>query len=115
MAAGVYNFVVEQGAQFERTFQWKDAKHVPIPMTGYTAQMQLREQSNNALIVADWSRYLTITEAEGILTLTVPAPQTEIIQARVGVYDIELIPPAGAASKIRFLKGTWQLTREVTK
>lgn len=115
MAAGVYNFTVEQGVQFERTFQWKDAKHVPIPMTGYAAQMQLREQSNSALIVADWSKYLVINELEGILTLVVPSQQTEIIHARVGVYDIELIPPAGAAAKIRFLKGTWQLTREVTK
>jgi hypothetical protein len=115
MAAGVYNFVIEQGAQFERTFQWKDAKHIPIPMTGYVAQMHLREQANSALMVADWSRYLGINEPEGILTLIVPAPQTEIIQARVGVYDIELIPPTGAAYKTRFLKGTWQLTREVTK
>jgi hypothetical protein len=36
MAAGKYNFIIEQGTTFTLELQYKDSNSVPVDLTGYT-------------------------------------------------------------------------------
>ena len=43
MAAGIYNFTIEQGTTFQRTFKYKDASGNPLDLTDHDIRMQLRD------------------------------------------------------------------------
>ena len=44
MAAGIYNFTIEQGATFTRIFKYKDSEGNPIQLGEASAlRMQIRE------------------------------------------------------------------------
>ena len=47
MAAGIYNFTIEQGATFTRTFKYKDSEGNPIDLVsgdGFTARMEIKDK-----------------------------------------------------------------------
>ena len=42
MAAGIYNFTIEQGTTFQRTFKYKDASGNPLDLSDHDVRMQIR-------------------------------------------------------------------------
>ena len=47
MAAGIYNFTIEQGTTFTRTFKYKDSEGNPIDLVsgdGFTARMEIKDK-----------------------------------------------------------------------
>ena len=42
MAAGIYNFTIEQGATFTRTFKYKDAEGTAIDLSNHEIRMDIR-------------------------------------------------------------------------
>ena len=42
MAAGTYNFTIEQGTTVDFEVQYKDSNLVPVDLSAYTGRMQIR-------------------------------------------------------------------------
>ena len=43
MAAGIYNFTIEQGATFKRTFKYKDDNGDALNLSSHAIRMQIRK------------------------------------------------------------------------
>lgn len=114
--AGTYNIVADQGATFSRAFIKKDDEKRIIPLTGYTARMQVRESYDSTGTVLNLSTdndYIIIDGSRGIISVVVPDDETRILNPGEYVYDLELIYPDGQVE--RMLMGTFTVRREVTR
>ena len=114
--AGTYNIVADQGATFSRAFIKKDDEKRIIPLTGYSARMQVREtydSQNTVLNLTTENDYIIIEGARGILSIVIPDDDTRILTPGEYVYDLELIYPDGQVE--RMLMGTFTVRREVTR
>ena len=79
MAAGIYNFTIEQGATFTRQFKYKDANGTAIDLIteSHTARMDIRTSIGGDLI----SSFSTVgsglsISSPNIISLTIPAEDT---------------------------------------
>lgn len=118
MTAGAYDFIVEQGARWFRTFTYEDNAGSAIPITDYTIEMQIREQKSDttAAISLSVGSGITITDASnGVFTIEMTAAQTRAFNwDAIAFYDVELTPPS-TTNTIRLIEGCVTLSREVTK
>ena len=57
MAAGIYNFKIEQGATTDFELVYKDSDGNPIDLSGYSARMDLRQQAGAS------TSYLTLSSS----------------------------------------------------
>jgi hypothetical protein len=115
MAAGIYNFICEQGATFTRVINATDGAGDPIDLTGYTARMQVRRDMDATAALIELTTEngrISLGGETGEITLTIDADDTSDIP-RPGVYDLELESDSGTV--IRLLKGAFYLDSEVTR
>lgn len=117
MAAGIYNFTIEQGTTFTRTFKYKDSEGNPIDLTsngGFTARMDIRTKAGGDLVNAfsTGGGQITITNTN-FITLTIAASTTTLMNFNTAVYDLEIIDPTTSAVT-RLLQGKIKLSKEVT-
>jgi hypothetical protein len=118
MSAGKYNFTIEQGAKFTRSFTWKDANGSPINVSGYSFRLMARTGIDDTTTVISLStgNGITITDGPGgKFQVSMTASQTAALSFQAALYDIEAVPPSGEADAIRLLEGTVNLSREVTR
>lgn len=110
--AGRYNLTCEQGADFFKAIRLSNSSG-PIDLSNYSARMQVRTRINyeDAVIELEEGSGITL-DSEGRITFTISAEDTTAI-SRDGVYDIELIDPAGLVH--RLLQGRFLLNKEVTR
>lgn len=117
MRAGKYNTVIEQGAVFRRSMIWKDSNNAVIDLTGYTAEMQIRQKKDSETILHTLSTSnggITITGAQGKIDLFISADTTAEFDFTSAYYDLEL-NPGDDAEKVRMLEGIISLSKEVTR
>ncbi len=91
MAAGRYDFKIEQGATFTRQATWSDENGVPINLTGYTISGKIRKKYSDSNEIATFTCEL-VTPLSGIFSFSLTATQTASIVSSneiVGVYDIK--------------------------
>lgn len=124
MAAGTYNFTVEQGTTMNIPLAWKDASNIAINITGYTARMQAREGVGTTTILHEWTTEnagIVIDGPTGGITLKATAtitagwnwPIPSGSTSPKAKYDLELISATGVVT--RLLKGEITLDLEVTR
>lgn len=117
MAAGQYNFTIEQGTTFTQPFVWKETASGPvINLTGYTARMQIRPTLADTNILLDLTTAngkLAIDGPNGKVTIQLTATETAALDFVTAVYDLELVSGSGAVT--RLLKGTISLDKEITR
>lgn len=129
MAAGIYDIVIEQGADWRLVITWKDADGNAMNLTGYLARMQVRESFSSKVKVFDLTTEngrITLDAAEGIVTMHMDAAVTAgaVInpaktawidgkQAQQLVFDLEMIAPGGTVT--RLIQGAALFVPEVTK
>lgn len=116
MAAGVYNFTIEQGATFTLRAVWKDGKGDPRDLAGYKPRMQFRVSVASPEVLLDASvdnGMLSIDPNAGAVYVTLDAATTAAFGWRRAVYDIELESPDGVVT--RLLMGAVAVSREVTR
>ena len=107
MAAGIYNFTIEQGATLKRTFKYKDATGSALPLTGTNISMQIRPAagSDDFILKID-EQGATKFDNTGIVTtkfikntspdptnefqLVIDADTTASMSFDTAVYDVEL-------------------------
>lgn len=111
----IHNLTIYQGSTFNPVFVWKSAG-AAVNLAGYTARMQVRETVGSAVKLLDLTTEnsgITITAAEGKIALLCTATATAALNFVSGVWDLELIAPAGTVT--RLLQGEVSLSREVTR
>lgn len=116
MSAAIYNFEIEQGTSLNKSVVWKDSNGVPVPLTGYTARMQIRETIDSDEVLLELSTTnskLVLTPAEGKVTLKFDPADTSGEYWTRGRYDLELTSSTGFVT--RLLKGKVTLSKEVTR
>ncbi len=116
MPAGLADFLIEQGATFQREIFYKDSLGNPVNMTGYAARMQARRNKSSPTVLLDatiGNSRLAINPLLGKITINLPASLTATFTWSRGVYDIELESPTGFVT--RLLEGEISVSREVTR
>jgi hypothetical protein len=116
MSAGKYNFEIEAGATFTRTITYKDSTDTPIDLNGSSVRMQIRDNYSSteaAVSLSTPSSGIVFTGNTGEFTITITATQTESIDFRQGVYDIEIEYQSGFVERI--LEGRVKISSQVTK
>lgn len=118
MAAGTYDFTIEQGASFTREIIWKNNAAVPVPynLTGFTARMQVRSSITAPAILLELTTEngrVSLGTSNGKITLILTAAETAAFAWITGVYDLEIIDVAGKVT--RLLKGTVAVDPEITR
>jgi hypothetical protein len=115
MTAGIYNFTIDQGSNWNLNVIYKDSAGAVINLTGYTAAMQLRQNYNSdtaELTLNTSNGGIVITGAQGKLFLSATAVQTAALDAGFYVYDLE-ISSGGVVT--RLIQGQITVAGEVTR
>jgi len=115
MTAGLYNFTIDQGSNWNLNVIYKDANGAVINLTGYTAAMQLRQNYNSdsaELTLTTSNGGIVITGAQGKLVLSATAAQTGGLDAGYYVYDLEI---ASGGVVTRLFQGQITVAGEVTR
>ena len=87
MAAGTYNFTIEQGATFSRLLTLKENDSV-MNLTGYSAASQMRQSHDTSTVAGTIT--CTISDASnGQITLSMTSTATGNIEEGIYVYDIQ--------------------------
>ena len=111
MAAGKYNFTLEQGATFSREITVQDSGSA-MNLTGYTPRMQMRSTHDSSTIA------LTITASisnatQGKISLSATDTLTSAVEEGIYVYDLEIESSGGIVT--RLMEGNVTVTPEVTR
>ena len=111
MAAGTYNFTIEQGATFNRVLTLQENGSA-MSLSGYSAASQFRSTHESSTVVGTITSTVSNASA-GQITLSMTATQTGAIDEGIYVYDVEITSGAGAVTRI--MQGKVTLTPQVTR
>ena len=111
MAAGSYNFTLEQGSTFRRRLTVQE-NNSALNLTGYSGRMQMRSTHDSDTIILSFTVIVSNASA-GQLTATASATTTASITPGIYVYDLEIESSAGTVT--RLMQGNITVTPEVTR
>tara|TARA_B100001059_G_scaffold119067_1_gene119196 strand:+ start:11940 stop:12317 length:378 start_codon:yes stop_codon:yes gene_type:complete len=124
MAAGQYNFTIEQGVTVKKQFTYKNAAGTPVDIgSGYNVRMQIRNTIDSTTKIGDFdtetNNFLSVIETSGsaisgTIELLIPATSTSLYSFDTAVYDLELEHSA-TNTVTRLLQGRIKLSKEVTR
>ena len=132
MAAGKYNFTIEQGATTDFEIQYKDSNNQAVDLSHYTGRLQIRPNfaDNTASIFLTLSSSRngdgtglnfsgssgTKSPTEGCIGVFIAACTSSQLTFNQGLYDLELYSGSGeCAFTIRLIQGTVKVSKEVTR
>ncbi|WP_440066430.1 hypothetical protein [Streptosporangium sp. OZ121] len=113
--AGTYRLTIDQGTTVDRALRWLK-QGIPVDLTGFTARMEIRDRPGGVLLyrlsTADGTLSVGGADNLGAIGIHIPADVTSAWEWRSGVYDLELVSPAGVVT--RLLQGSVTVSPEVT-
>lgn len=130
MAAGKYNFVIEQGSTVNFTINYKDASSNPIDLSEYHARMQIRPSITSDVLIANLSSSLdpagnginmeprdpdtlqVLPKSSGSLQVIISAESSSLMDFGTAHYDLEIVSGSFVEKIIR---GIVSLRKEVTR
>jgi hypothetical protein len=128
MAAGKYNFTIEQGTTVKLELAYKDASGSAIDLTGYSGRMQIRpDYADNTTTSYIYLSSSLATDGTGLnfsgsnglnpptsgtIGLFISAVSSSNLNFETALYDIEI---ESGSLVTRLLQGTIKLSREVTR
>ena len=112
MAAGTYNFTLEQGSTFSRQITVQE-NSTALNLTGYTARMQMRSTHDSSTIALTYTSTIASPASNGKINLSATATQTAAIEEGIYVYDLEIESSGGVVT--RLMEGKVTVTPEVTR
>ena len=111
MAAGTYNFIVEQGATFNRILTVKE-NNSAMNLTGYSVASKMRSTHDSSTVVGTFT--CTISNASGgEITMSMTSSTSSAIEEGIYVYDLETT--SGTGTVTRLLQGEVTVNPEVTR
>ena len=127
MAAGKYNFIIEQGATTNFEIQYKDSSNNPIDLTDYNGRMSIKstiggtDYINLSSSLGPCGTGLnfsgsngTIPPTSGSIGIYISAGSSSALDFTEGVYDLEIYSGSNCEYVIRLLEGKVQLSKQVT-
>ena len=110
--ADTFTLQVEAGATFDSiSFEYlEDDEITPVPMTGWTAKLQIRETAEAELTL---EVIPTITVATGLIEFAFTPTQTSLLTLPRYVYAVELTDTSGHV--IRLIEGGVKVSPEVVR
>jgi hypothetical protein len=110
---GRYNIAVVSGTTFQLSPQWL-VNNLPVDLTGYAADMQVRDISNNLIVeLSTTNGNAVINGPLGTVTLTLTATQTAALP--VGNYNYALNLITADHTVYQIIAGTFNLTASVVQ
>lgn len=109
-----YKITARQGSTFSKTLTWIVDRD-PVNLTGWTARMQVRESVDSPDVVLEASTSngrISLGGAAGTIEINISAADTEDIEARSYVYDLELVSGSEVTA---ILAGRFVVKPEVTR
>jgi len=129
MAAGKYNFVVEQGSQHEVSFRYRLANGNYQNLDTFRVRMSVKDHITDTAFVyqatsdntADTGYNVHFVKAAdqgtaantGKFTLTIPTGITTAFTFGQGVYDLELVSDGGVVTKL--VEGKFKVKPQVSE
>jgi hypothetical protein len=131
MAAGIYNFIIEQGTTVDFRIDYKDSNNVPFDLTEYDARMQIRNSPKGSILYANLTTNidscgsgldltptvdgLVYPRESGSISITISAASSSAFTFDQAYYDLEIFSgSAGCEVVTRILQGKVKLSKEVT-
>lgn len=113
MTATILDIHIDKGSSFGMSFKWRDTLGNNLLQPGASFHMQVRERMIEETVLLD------LSSANGAFTvngdtvyLRISAALSSPIQAKKGVYDIEVTQ---AGDTVRLLQGDVTFSPEVTR
>jgi hypothetical protein len=132
MAAGNYDFTIEQGATVDFAVQYKDSGSNPIDLSGYQARMQLRPTLGSSTVYITLSSSLgpcgtglnlsgsggngaSTPPTSGSIGVYVSAMSSSQLTFTSALYDLEIASGSGNCAVVtRLLEGVITLSKNTT-
>ncbi len=132
MAAGRYNFKIEQGSTIDFTINYTDNSGVPIDLTGYEARMDIRDSAGSDTLYASLSSSFDTNDLTGInmkpldslgnelpkssgsLRVYISAASSSQFNFTKAQYDLEIYSGSNPVTVNKILTGQINLIKEVT-
>jgi hypothetical protein len=110
---GIYNIKAYQGATYGLNLTWAIGE-TAVNLTGYTAAMQVRENTSATATILSLTNGSGITLGGTAGTIAIAVPATTMGSATPGnyVYDLEL---NSGGQVTRLIQGSFAIDAEVTK
>jgi hypothetical protein len=107
-----------QGATFDYNLVWNTTEGTattPVDLTNWSARMQVRTSydANEPVLSLTAGTGITLGGTAGSILIEATATQTAAISAGQYVYDLEMVSPASAVT--RLVEGTLICDPEVTR
>jgi hypothetical protein len=132
MAAGIYNFIIEQGTTVDFTIEYKDSNGLPIDLSGYEGRMQIRNNPGGNVLYGSLTSTLDacgsglnftpkvgtniLPPSSGSIGVFISATSSSLFNFDKAYYDLELISGSGTCQRVvRLLQGKIKLSKEVTR
>lgn len=132
MAAGIYNFIIEQGTTVNFRIDYRDSEGNPVDLTGYEGRMQIRNAPGGSTLYSSITSTLgtcgtglnftpTVNGAiypttSGSIGIYISAASSSLFSFDKAFYDLEIVSGSGACEKVvRLLQGRIKLSKEVTR
>jgi hypothetical protein len=132
MAAGKYNFTIEQGATTNFEIAYKDSNNNPIDLTSYSGRLQIRsnfaDDSGTIFLTLSSSRNSDGTglnfsgsnnitpPTSGSIGIFIAACTSSTLTFNQALYDLEIYSGSSECPfTVRLIQGTVKLSKEVTR
>jgi hypothetical protein len=132
MAAGKYNFTIEQGSTVSFEIQYKDPNNIPIDLTGFSGKMMIRSDyaDSNPSTYAVLSSSLnadgtglnfsgsngTKPTTSGSIGIYIASCTSSAFTFTTARYDLEIYSgSSNCPYTVRLLEGQINLSKEVTR
>ena len=114
MASGKYNLNIEQGARYGVQFTWEDKDGNPVDLTGFSGQIQFRDEKESTTILydSDTNSDLTLGPDPGSISFNIDTASTAAFSFDKALYDLEMSKDGETE---RLLEGRVYLSKEVTR
>jgi hypothetical protein len=112
-----YNISIQQGSKYELSIQARNNDNTVMDLTGYSGRMQVRPTKASSTVLLDANTTngrITINAPGGIVSVSVGADVTALLNWTVAYYDLEVYTVDPTNVK-RLVEGYASLSREVTR
>ena len=111
MSAGTYNFILEQGATFNRILTVQENGSA-MNLSGYSAASKFRSTHDSSTVVGTFT--CTISNASGgQVTMSMTSTATGNLEEGIYLYDLEITSGSGAVT--RLMQGKVTVNPEITR
>tara|TARA_Y100000592_G_C5282244_1_gene226813 strand:+ start:162 stop:572 length:411 start_codon:yes stop_codon:yes gene_type:complete len=132
MAAGKYNFTIEQGATVDFAVQYKDSGSNPIDLSGHQARMQIKPTFGSSTTFLTLSSSLgtcgtglnlsgsgglnaSTPLSSGSIGIFISAASSSQLNFNGALYDLEIASGSGDCAVVtRLLEGVVKLSKNIT-